>query len=220
LPDQVPNEVTPHILWMRDHAPDQPGPLLWVYPFDEYHDWTFGTPTRIEEVFFGDWFMRGAINQGLPLNTVISTGNLASTMASHPERLAESILISPVPDADTAWEQALYDHWERGGRVLLYGPLDHASPELAEFLGCELAEPLDGDFELSVTGCPDVIETAWSCATPRCSPLAACVPREPASRWRRRARATPSAWSPPPANAWLGCAAPWPATRTTRVGTC
>jgi hypothetical protein len=159
LPDQVPNEVTPHILWMRDHAPDQPGPLVWVYPFDEYHDWTFGTPTRIEEVFFGDWFMRGAINQGLPLNTVVSTGNLASTMARHPERLGESILVSPVPDADTAWEQALYAHWERGGRVLLYGPLDHASPKLAEALGCKLAEPLDGDFELAVTGCADTIET-------------------------------------------------------------
>ena len=53
LPDQVPNEVTPHILWMREHAPDQAGPLVWVYPFDEYHDWTFGTPSRIAEVFFG-----------------------------------------------------------------------------------------------------------------------------------------------------------------------
>lgn len=160
LPDQVPNEVTPHILWMREHAPDQPAPLVWVYPFDEYHQWTFGTPSRIGEVFFGDWFMRGAVNQGLPLNTVVSTGNLASLMAKSPDRLAESILLSPVPDAGTAWERALLAHWERGGRVLLYGPLDHASPALAEFLGCTLGEALEGEFDLEVTGCPDQLEQA------------------------------------------------------------
>ncbi len=62
LPDQVPNEVIPHILTGRRDAPDAPGPLTWVYPFDEYHDWTFGRPTRVDEVFFGDWFMRGAVN--------------------------------------------------------------------------------------------------------------------------------------------------------------
>ena len=171
LPDQVPNEVTPHILWMRDHAPDQPGPLLWVYPFDEYHDWTFGAPSRIEEVFFGDWFMRGAINQGLPLNTVVSTGNLVSAMAAAPERLAESVLISPVPDAGTPWEQALRAHWEGGGRVLLYGPLDHAGPDLLCLLGCEFGDALAGDFETSVTICPDTIEEGGYGTVLRHTPL-------------------------------------------------
>ena len=115
--------------------------------------------------------MRGAVNQGLPLNTVVSTGNLARIMAADPGRLAESVLISPVPDADTGWEGALHAHWERGGRVLLYGPLDHASPRLAEFLGCRFAEPLDGDFEVEARLECDAIESGAYGTVLRHSPL-------------------------------------------------
>ncbi len=39
MPVQVPNEVTPNILKARMDAPTAPGPLVWVYPFDEYHEW-------------------------------------------------------------------------------------------------------------------------------------------------------------------------------------
>ena len=41
-PDQVPNEVIPHILHAMDHFSDEPGLVTWVYPFDEYHDLVFG----------------------------------------------------------------------------------------------------------------------------------------------------------------------------------
>ena len=64
MPTVVPNEVTPYVQQAMRDFPDTLGLLIWVYPFDEYHDWTFGQPCRVDEVFFGDWFMRAAVNQG------------------------------------------------------------------------------------------------------------------------------------------------------------
>lgn len=72
MPSQVPDEVIPHIIQGRRTSPDQPGILVWVYPFDEYHDWVQNEPERIEEVYYGDWFIQQAINDGFPLNTVVS----------------------------------------------------------------------------------------------------------------------------------------------------
>ncbi|NSW57305.1 MAG: hypothetical protein HPY44_14920 [Armatimonadetes bacterium] len=157
LPDQVPNEVIPHILSGLREAPDAAGPLVWVYPFDEYHDRTFSRDPRIDEVFFGDWFMRGAVNSGLPLNTVISTRALPGVIESSPELLGESILVSPVPDAHSAWEDALFTHLGNGGRALLYGPATYASNNLLDLLGIDLAEPLSGEFELNETLSADLL---------------------------------------------------------------
>ena len=78
MPDIVPLEVMPKIIDCLETAPDEPGPLVWVHPFREYHDMTFKDPSRIAEVFFGDSFVSEAVNQGLPLNTVVSSAYLAS----------------------------------------------------------------------------------------------------------------------------------------------
>ncbi|MEW6355849.1 MAG: hypothetical protein AB1696_05975 [Planctomycetota bacterium] len=150
MPETVPNEVIPHIIEGRATQPDQPGPLVWVYPFDEYHDMTFGEPSRIDEVFFGDWFMRGAVNNGLPLNTVVSARNLVSTLGSKPDRFDESLLVSPVPDTDSEWSAALMSHVKRGGSALLYGPIRHARKDLLDALNVAKADPLSGEFDLQV----------------------------------------------------------------------
>src|ERR1019366_1806811 len=42
MPDECPNEVTPHILSAMDHFSDAPGVLTWVYPFEEFHQKVFG----------------------------------------------------------------------------------------------------------------------------------------------------------------------------------
>jgi hypothetical protein len=63
MPEKVPNEVIPHMLEAIEHAPDAPGPVVWIYPFDEYHDMV-AEGIRLDEIFFGDWFICGAINQG------------------------------------------------------------------------------------------------------------------------------------------------------------
>ena len=150
MPETVPNEVIPHLLEARTTGPDRPGPLVWVYPFDEYHDMAFGEPNRIDEVFFGDWFMRGAVNNGFPLNTVVSARNLVSALKAAPGRFDESILVSPVPDAGSEWSAALLDHVKRGGRVLLYGPIRHAGEDVLDALNVAKADPLSGEFDLQV----------------------------------------------------------------------
>ncbi|MBN2450322.1 MAG: hypothetical protein JXR77_08030 [Lentisphaeria bacterium] len=148
MPDQVPNEVIPHILAARAWAPDQPGPLVWAYPFDEYHEWTFGEAPRLEDVFFGDWFLRGAVNQGLPLNTVVSTRAAASLLATRPGLFRGSVLVTPVPDSGSAWDAALARQVRAGGQVLLYGPLSRAGAWVPSALGLVSAPPLAGTFSL------------------------------------------------------------------------
>ncbi|MBI5831582.1 MAG: hypothetical protein HZB16_04630 [Armatimonadetes bacterium] len=143
MPDQVPREVIPHLSSALDHAPDEPGPLVWVYPFDEYHAQTFdGDGSRLREVFFGDWLIRSAINEGLPLNSVISTTNWLAC-AEQPQWRSR-VFVTPVPDAGTPLSQALLAHVQAGGRLLLYGTTRHADPAWRDLLGIELSEPVDG----------------------------------------------------------------------------
>jgi len=149
MPEVVPREVTCHLLNTLETAPDQAAPLVWVYPFDEYHDMVYGKPTRIDEVFFGDWFMRGAVNNGLPLNCVISTGNFVEALQTNPAALASSLLVSPVPEAGSEWSQAILRFVAEGGRVLLYGPVRYADEELLAALNLTVAKPIEGDFELN-----------------------------------------------------------------------
>lgn len=157
MPDVVPNEVIPHILAGRADRADAPGPVVWVYPFDEIHDWTFGDPPRVDEVLFGDWFMRQAVNNGLPVNTVISTTNLIAAIEATPRLFDASVLLSIVPDAGTELERCLLAHVRKGGNVLLYGPIRHASDELLAMLNLRRAEPLSGEFEVELHASIDTL---------------------------------------------------------------
>ena len=71
--DQVPREVIPHLFEAFDHAPDQPSPLVWGYPFDEYTDHVRGANQRPDIVFTEEMFIGECVQEGLPLNTVVST---------------------------------------------------------------------------------------------------------------------------------------------------
>ncbi len=157
MPTQVPDEVTPHLLSARYDSPDAPGPTVWVYPFDEYHDWADKQPERLEEIFFGDWFIRQAINEGFPLNTVVSTAAFATTFEKNPKLYAESILVSVVPTPDSKVEAALIDFVKGGGRLLVYGPILHAGEKFRELLNVTATEPLDGEFELESRFVPDAV---------------------------------------------------------------
>ena len=149
IPDQVPNEVIPHILAGLAISPDAPAPLVWVYPFDEYHEMV-KMPDRIGELFFGDWFIRGAIAQGLPLNTVVSTGNFRTILQEQPHFFDGYVLVSPVPIADSAVEAALLEVAASGGQVLLYGPLAHASEQLLDALNLRCADGLSGELTFNL----------------------------------------------------------------------
>jgi len=151
MPVQVPDEVTPHILQARRHAPDQPGLVVWVYPFDEYHDLASGQPERIQEIYYGDWFIRQTVNEGFPMNTVISTTNFVSVMKSGVSPFRESVLVTVVPPAGSELEEQLTRFVKNGGKLLVYGPVANGSQEFLELLGLKLAEPLSGEFNLQVS---------------------------------------------------------------------
>jgi len=144
LPPVVPIEVTAHVLRAREFLPDAPGPIVWLYPFDAYHDLVTGSEKNPALPFFGDWFVRGLITHAVPVNTVADAAELPSLIDSG--ALRDTILLAPVlPDAHGV-NARLSAYAESGGRVLLYGPLDQAQ-SLADLLGLSLAAPLEGDFE-------------------------------------------------------------------------
>ncbi len=142
MPDAVPNESTPHLLRAWDERPDAPAPIVWLYPFDELHDAMFLEPRQPERLFHNDWFVREALNDGFPVNTVLGTRAFAALGERAVEALSGAILLSPAPfNAES--ESRLLSFVENGGSVILYGPLDTA-PEIRRRLGLETAEPLCG----------------------------------------------------------------------------
>lgn len=148
LNEETAIEAVPHMRRAVKMAPDAPGPLVWVYPFREYEGLPDESPAAAGLAFFGDLFVRCAIQNGLPLNTVISTENLMHVMEHRPEALRDSILLAPAPRRDWTCGSKLIEWVEHGGQVLLYGPLNGASPELLGLLGLSIAEPLDGDLRI------------------------------------------------------------------------
>lgn len=148
MPTQVPDEVIPHILKARYDKPTAPGPLVWVYPFDEYHQWAYSQKDRLPEIYYGDWFIRQAINNGFPLNTIISTGSFQSAIKSKPGLFAESVLVSIVPNPGSPLEKSLIDYVENGGKLIIYGPADHAGKAFQAFLNEKNSESLEGEFSV------------------------------------------------------------------------
>jgi hypothetical protein len=155
MPDKCPNEVMPHILAALEDLPDRPGPLVWVYPFDEFHDMTFSPAPRLEEPFFADWFMRAAINNGLPLNTVVSSKNFLASLKHDPQLYRDCVLVTTVPDAGSELAAEVLRFVKAGGRALLYGPMDHAGEPLLEALNLRLDEPISGRLTVDVRMNPD-----------------------------------------------------------------
>jgi hypothetical protein len=149
LPEACPNEVTPHLLRAASDFSDEPGLVTWIYPFDENYDRVFGDAPRPAEPFLGDWLLRGAVNAGFPLNTVVSTGNFLASRQAQPELYRRTLLLAPAPDAGTPLESALLDSVATGHDVLLYGPLNHAGPRLLDALNLQFGTPLEGVLKLS-----------------------------------------------------------------------
>ena len=83
----------------------------------------------LREMYYGDQFIRQAINGGLPLNCVVSTDNFLKTPLDLYKR---SVLISPVPQSD-AVAQKLRSFEAEGGKVLYYGGPENAG----ELVDCE-----------------------------------------------------------------------------------
>lgn len=161
MPTQVPDEVTPHILKARYDSPTAPGPLVWVYPFDEYHEWAYNNPGRLSEVYYGDWFIRQAINNGTPLNTVISTTSFQAAIQKKPDLFRESVLVTIAPDAGTPLETALIRFVENGGKLVIFGPADYAGDTFKNFLNLRNGPALEGEFKIKSQYLPDMLSTSY-----------------------------------------------------------
>jgi len=148
VPEVFPDEIIPHIKRATAMRPDAVSPLLWVYPLREYHGYTFTDSSRIAEVLAGDLLIQQAINDGLPVSTVIATEIFVKLTSDDPARFRGQVLLTPVPLAGSAWEKALTSHLRSGGRVLLYGSTDHAGAEWRQLLGLQTETALDGEFQL------------------------------------------------------------------------
>jgi RNA polymerase sigma factor (sigma-70 family) len=142
------NEAIPHFLRALDERADAPGPLIWVYPFDEYDAVLKGAPEHLGHLFMHDWFLCHSINAGLPLNTVCSSDRLVAL--ADEDRLPEAVYVAPAPLGDWAYVARLLEYVHRGGQVLLYGSLEGAPPELLDALGVTLGEPLGGAFDVDL----------------------------------------------------------------------
>jgi len=152
LPEDFAVEIIPHIERAIRFRPDAPPPVVWVYPFHEYHRYTFDETNRMPEPLAGDLLIQQAINVGLPLSGVIATDALGTVRAG---ALDAAVLVSPVPDAGSSWERALTAHLDRGGAALLYGPTRHAGDALRERLNLRPAAPISGDLDIAVAENPD-----------------------------------------------------------------
>ena len=162
MPEQTANEVTPHILSAMDSFSDAPGAATWICPFREYHEMVFGKDPQPELAFFADWFLRGAVNTGLPLNTVVSTANYLSSTKANPDFFKVSVLVTLLPAAGSALEENLVERVKRGLPVLFYGPVQHASPAMRTLLGLQLTDGIDGVLELKTSLSLDTSEHAAS----------------------------------------------------------
>jgi hypothetical protein len=160
MPSQVPDEVIPHILKARYNSPTAAGPLVWVYPFDEYHDWAYSQGDRLPEIYYGDWLIRQAINNGLPLNTIVSTRSFEKISGKKLQVFNQSVLVTIVPPAGSKLEKELIRFVEEGGKLLIYGPADHAGKDLLQLLNLRNNESLEGNFSISYASTLDSVKKA------------------------------------------------------------
>ncbi|MGX8833409.1 hypothetical protein ACWG0P_04270 [Amedibacillus sp. YH-ame6] len=144
MPEDAVQHVLPHMNQAIKNMPDQAAPIVWVYPFDEYQSANEEGVYELEKSFYEDWYITSAINTGLPLNTVISTDNFENHQKENANYFKGSIILSPVPRKNSAYEKALFSFLEENGNVLLYGSLTNASKQLLHMLNLKICEGIDG----------------------------------------------------------------------------
>lgn len=159
LDERCGREVGTHVATALEALPDEAGPVVWVYPFREYHEAMAADPTTIGRPHFEDWYLTAAINAGLPLNTVVSTDDLAGAMAAG--ALAGRTLVVPVGALSEPVARVLAGHVRGGGTLIAYGALDGASSAARGLLGVAVddngLDGLDGDLTLVSTLGSDVV---------------------------------------------------------------
>ena len=116
MPESCVNESIPHLLKAEKDAPDEPGPFILLYPMREYT--TTENPDMLYEMYYGDRFLKEAINNGFPLACVVSTDHFLK----HSEDVyKKSILVVPAAMENDNVMEALQKYAQVGGKVIVYG---------------------------------------------------------------------------------------------------
>lgn len=155
LPDRCPNEVTPHLLTAYNDYPDEAGLVTWIYPFESYCKQGL-TDGNMERIFMDDWFIESSIDTGFPINTVISDKNF---IRADKTKLLNTILVTPVPEADSKLEEAVLEALNAGAKVILYGTTQYASERMRERIGVSLGNPIEGQMKIRTELPVDSAET-------------------------------------------------------------
>lgn len=116
MPDSCVYEPLPHILKAEKDAPDEAGPLVLLYPMKEYT--TANDADKLREMYFGDIFLRNAINNGFPLATVVSSEDFLGHSA---DVYRKSILVMPALFDNDEVVEKVKEYVLNGGKVILYG---------------------------------------------------------------------------------------------------
>ncbi|WP_217591666.1 hypothetical protein [Cohnella sp. GbtcB17] len=150
-----PAEVIPHLRRAIKDFPDQAGILTWLYPFSEYHAAVEQSEEAAKSIFFEEWFVRNAVNEGLPLNTVLSTDDFAAMEEGALGKMLDTILWTPASWLTGVNAARLAAFVREGGRAIVYGSV--LDGELQRLLSLRQEEGIQGEVALS-SGLPqDVI---------------------------------------------------------------
>lgn len=158
MPDKVPTDIIPIFKDAFDTGPDAAGPLVWVYPFDEYSDLVRGNVKKPEAVFNEDTYIGEAVQAGFPLNTVISTGNFRKLVAANPGKLNGAILVIPLSAATQENLPFIMKAIELKSDILFYGALKFATQEVRTLLGLACSDEVDGLFKVASALAGDTFE--------------------------------------------------------------
>lgn len=141
------NEASIHLLKAIKDMPDAYAPIIWIYPFEEYS--SSKTSFEVANMYSHDWFIRGAVNNGLPLSMVVSTDNFIRHDKSP---YKTSVLISAVPYPNSEYEDCIMSYVSSGGRVIFYGSCQNASERFLKLIGVGVDEGIDGEQEIEIFG--------------------------------------------------------------------
>ncbi|MNI23092.1 hypothetical protein D3C73_766610 [compost metagenome] len=156
LDEDIPMEVIPHIKKAFKDAPDQPGILTWLYPFREMHEAMAESDEHSSDAFFNDWFVRNAINQGLPLNTVLSTDDFFAMHDDAKNKLQDTILFTSAFWIKGEKAQRIIEYIRNGGKIIFYGNV--VDPDLRQLLNLRNEDELEGAFSINLTLLEDTIK--------------------------------------------------------------
>ncbi|MCS7181128.1 MAG: hypothetical protein NZ891_07260, partial [bacterium] len=140
-------EIYYHIKRGIEFSPDESGPIVWIYPYDEYHE-ILNNPKYISHLYFADSFISRSITNGFPLNTVISSKNFVQLYRKNPDYFKEKILITHLPLGDWEFIYDVLDFVKNGGNAIFYGSFIPVKDEIRNMFKIRLEEELNEDFDI------------------------------------------------------------------------